>query len=243
MPFVSRRNGVKDSFKVFSFMLLVSLTALANGPMILEPTQIFVPHGFDSNDQSEVLLTGWLPSPCFTQPKVDVDVRGRVINISLKSHAKTRDFCIAMAYPYVVKARLGQLKKGSYRILVNDESPVHLNAAINIAAATSGSMDDFIYAQIEDVIVDEVKQTVTLTGYNPSDCIELDTIHFISNKKDTIAVLPIMKQVKTLCDSKLAPFKYVFDIPKLLPSNNHETFLLHVRSLEGTSVNKLVRSR
>ncbi|MDA0712781.1 MAG: hypothetical protein O2897_02205 [bacterium] len=224
----------------FLLVILSGATALANGPMMVEPTRIFVPNGFDTNDQSEVLLSGWLPTPCFMKPEAEVQVDGRNININLKSHAKSGGVCITMAYPFLVKANLGRLGQGQYRINVNEQSSADPKATIRINPTTSNSIDDFIYAHVDDVHVDPTNDTVVLTGYNPSDCVTLDLIHYTSNESDTIAILPIMKKVQQSCEKKLVPFRYTFGMPRVLPEDAKE-FLLHVRSLEGSSVNKLVR--
>ncbi len=221
---------------VFSLSMILSLMSVAGKPMRIQPNHVFVPNGFDSNDRTEVLLSGWLPSPCYLKPQAKVSVKGEKIEISLKSTLKKNDACVTMAYPFIVSAELGQLEEGQYEIVVNGKASM----PIQINPASSGSVDDFIYAHVDEVLVDSQRKTVTLLGSNPSDCVELDSIKFTSNNQDTIAVLPIMKQVRMSCEKKLVPFMYTVNVPSLVPEAQNEV-LLHVRSLDGSSINKLFK--
>ena len=77
---------------------------------------------------------------------------------------------------------------------------------------------------------------VELKGYNPSDCFQFDRVELVSNKEDVYSVLPIMKKVSDFCPMKMVPFSYEVEIPDDLPRKN---ILLHVRSMDGRSVNHL----
>ena len=62
-------------------------------------------------------------------------------------------------------------------------------------------------------------------------------MEFKSNGENTYSVLPIMKQNSELCPMKLVPFEYEISIPKEL---DKKKVLLHVRSMNGSSINRIV---
>jgi hypothetical protein len=76
-------------------------------------------------------------------------------------------------------------------------------------------------------------------GSNPSDCLEFDRVEFVSNGSDTLAVLPIMKQVRDYCPAKEVPFKYEVEVPRVL---RRDVILLHVRTMNGQAVNFLYKN-
>ena len=76
-------------------------------------------------------------------------------------------------------------------------------------------------------------------GYNPSDCYELDKVTYVSNDKDTYSVLPRLKKVKEFCPVKLKSFTITWKVPRQLDAKN---VLLHVRTLNGNSVNKIIKN-
>jgi hypothetical protein len=199
---------------------------------------IYVPEGFDSNDNSEVVVTGFLPNMCHKSPSADIEVKGNDINIKVTSlyYHESNPFCPEMIVPFTKSVPLGVMDKGNYNILVNGKSPWAKKAKIGIAESTSNSVDEFQYAYVEYVQKEEGSRIVTLRGYNPSDCFVLDKIDYVSNKKDTLSVLPKMKQIREFCPMKMVPFSYDFEVPSELAAKK---ILLHVRTMDGSSVNSI----
>lgn len=209
----------------------------AGNAVKLSVDHVFAPKGFDSNDETAVMALVWVPSPCYSKPEATAKRKGNTVSVTVTSVEKKNEACIQMAYPALVTVGLGQLDEGDYRVVVNGRTASQKEEKLSISKASNFSIDDFTYARVSHVSVDDASMTATLSGVNPSDCLELDRINFISNDKDTVAVLPIMKQVKSDCERKAVPFNYTFDVPRGLPSKD---VLLHVRSLEGSAVNELV---
>src|SRR3989338_7984988 len=73
---------------------------------------VFGPQGFDSNDNSEVVITGWYPNPCYEWSRVVLDKKPEGVNISLKAFVKQGldTVCIDMAVPYMESVKLGALQ-------------------------------------------------------------------------------------------------------------------------------------
>ena len=200
---------------------------------------MFVPTGFDSNDNVEVVVSGFLPNLCHRVPSSKVTVNGNKIDIKMTSlyyHASS-PFCPEMVVPFVKSVPVGLLDKGKYEITVNGKTPWEQNDAIKVAESTSNAIDEFQYAYVEYIEKEEDQSRVAFKGYNPSDCFVLDKIEYVSNGKDTYSVLPIMKQVSSFCPMKMTPFTYEWTVPTDLKA---QKVLLHVRTMDGHSVNTVI---
>ena len=199
---------------------------------------IYVPTGFDSNDQSEVIVTGFLPNLCHQAPNAQVELKNGKVYVRVTSlyYHESNPFCPEMVVPFTEKVNLGVLDKGNYEIVVNSKTAYEKKEILAVSESSSNAIDEFNYAYVSYIDREEGTRTVNLKGYNPSDCFELDKISFVSNGKDTYSVLPKMKQVRGFCPMKMMPFSYNVEVPKDI---NRAKVLLHVRSMNGHSVNSI----
>lgn len=229
--------------------ITVLLTILAAAPAIciagasdsyetsVPVDHIYSPAGFDSNDNAEVVITGILPDLCYKAPKSTVSLKDGKINVAVKALRKNNGmaFCTLIRLPFTEVVNIGVLDKGKYSIAVNEKTASELSGKLSVSEARSNSIDDVIYANVEKVErLDNDKRTVLLKGYSPSDCFELKEIEVRDNGVDTYSVLPKLKQVREFCPKKMIPFTYEFEVPERL---NVEKVLLHVRVMDGRSVN------
>lgn len=219
---------------------LVSVPVMASTPIELKAPvdHIYVPTGFDSNDTAEVIVTGYLPNLCHKSPATDVEIKGNHINIEVTTlyYDGTSPFCPSMIVPFTKSIKLGLLDKGDYKITVNERSPYELESKIKVARSTSQAVDDFQYAYVNYIDKEVGNGEVALKGYNPSDCFELEKIDHVDNGDDTYSILPKMKQVRSFCPMKMVPFSYKWKVPSKL---NKSKVLLHVRTMDGNSVNTI----
>ncbi len=226
-----------------ALMLFGSISAFASTPIeTLVPIEnVYVPQGFDSNDNVEVVVEGFLPNLCHKSPVTEVKVIKDTINITVKAlqYHSSDYFCPQMVVPFVQPVSVGLLNKGLYKILVNGKSIYEKKSNINVSESTSEAVDENVYALTEFVETKPGQNKAIINGLNPSECYVLDSVKTISNGKDTYSVLPIMKKVSEFCPLKLVPFKKEFTIPSDLTS---EKILLHVRSMDGKSVNTIYRN-
>lgn len=220
---------------------LFSLVSFAGTPVetIVPVDDVYSPNGFDSNDNSEIVVAGWLPNLCHKSPMAKSEVKDGKINITITAlkYEESNPFCPEMIVPFVKSVNVGILDKGNYEVIVNGKSPYQKNSKIKISESSSNALDDHIYANVHYVDKSHGTQVVSLNGYNPSDCLVLDKVKFVSNNVNTYSVLPIMKKVRDFCPMKMTPFAYDVEVPKSL---NVEKVLLHVRGMDGTSVNSLL---
>lgn len=222
--------------------LCLSMAASAyEAPIPVE--HIYVPAGFDSNDNTEVVITGTLPNLCYRVPKSTVSVQGGKVSVSMNATLRSNGlaFCTLVKLPYTETVDIGILDKGKYNVAVNEKTPFAANGKLSVAEATSNSIDDVIYANVESVERADInKRTVLLKGYNPSDCFELKEIVVKDNGSDTFSVLPKMRQVREFCPKKMIPFTYEFEVPENLAA---ERVLLHVRVMDGRAVNAFFENK
>lgn len=234
------------NIKLIAALALIPVMSMA-APVTYEADvpvdHVFTPAGFDSNDNAEVVVTGFLPNLCYKAPKSVVSVNDGKISVSVKAIKKVvpMGFCANVIVPYVEYINIGVLDKGKYQIAVNEKSNWEKKSSISIAEASSNSIDDAVYASVDEISFgDEGSRKVLLKGYNPSDCFELKEIVIMDNGVDTYSVLPKMKQVRAFCPKKMIPFSYEFEVPEKLEADK---VLLHVRVMDGRSVNAFFNNK
>lgn len=223
--------------------LLISHAALAAPEVVLAPVKhLYVPEGFDSNDAVEVVVTGEFPSPCYSRNEVKVSVKEELIDIKVtalvsEDGQKGLRACPQMVVPFKEVVTVGNLQGGDYKIQVNKETRYALQDELKVAEATSAAVDEHIYADIQHV-EDKGNNNYTLHGWRYSNCVEVDKVEIVNNKKDTFSVLPIMKQVSDFCPMKGMPVS--FDVKLDMSSMKFKQPLLHVRTMDGKSFNSIL---
>jgi hypothetical protein len=226
---------------MFIFLVgMFSIASMAGTPVaaLVPIDHIYVPKGFDSNDNTEIIVEGYLPNLCHRSPTTSVKkVDGKIfVDVKALKYDSSNPFCPEVLVPFIESVNLGLMDKGFYDIIVNGSSIFRKESKIFIAESSSNAIDNHIYANVDYVEKDEDSRTIKLVGYTPSDCLVLDKIETVTNDKDTMAVLPMLKQVSDFCPMKMTPFKYEMEVPKKL---KREKILLHVRAMDGKSVNTL----
>lgn len=226
------------------FFMVIGDTWARNPVKVDVPVvNVYIPRGFDSNDNVELIVMGNLPNLCHKYPETKVEIKGTSIYLSVQATMKESQnpFCPQMLVPFLNTVSVGQLKAGTYKIYINRERSLEEKGALDVNPAQVNSTDDHIYAQINYVEIDKKfaddgSRIVYLNGYIPSDCLIFDHVEVVSNGYDTYAILPIMKQIRDFCPMKLVPLRVEVKLPSEL---KYEGLLLHVRSMEGQSVNTI----
>lgn len=207
----------------------------------LSVDQVYAPLGFDSNDNVQLVIDGFLPTLCHKSVDVAWTLNEDTISIQvtalLGGPRKGETSCPRQRVPFMESVSLGVLKPGHYKVRVNNgDDPELKTPLISVAQTHSQAIDDHIYANVTRVDRVEDEWKVVLSGYNPSPCYALDQVKIISNDVDTVSILPILKQTSQYCPEKRTPFAYEVEIPTNLPAAD---VLLHVRVMNGKSVNAL----
>ncbi len=211
-----------------------------NGEYVsVDATEVFVPNGFDDNDEVVAVVDGYLPDGCYRLAKPEVDVDHAKMTVRVTPIARWWDIpCIEALIPFNFEVRLGVMPFGDYKVIVNETR--HVSETLAISEATSSGPDEYLYAPIDNVSVAKTQpdgsRNAVLEGRFTNSCLMFDNVKVINDNK-TVVVLPIMKmQDATDCQDGLFPFKKEVLIPQDLDEGRH---LLHVRSLNGLDINTL----
>lgn len=236
---------MKTAFSAFLVLASLSLYAQSEPIVITSPIDhVFVPMGFDNNDNVEVVVTGKFPNPCYIKNSMYVKVREDKIHIEVTALKKDNPdiaMCAPMEVPFRESITIGNLQGGSYDLIINEGTRFEHNEKLEVAVSDSQSVDDHLYPIVEYV---ELGFTGGLSGdafiiaRSPSDCVVFDQVKYISNGKDTISVLPIMKKVTGVCNNR----QKRIEIPIKFKPNafRSKDVLLFVRSIEGKAVNTII---
>ena len=217
--------------------LFLCQVAFAQPQVILAPVKhLYVPNGFDSNDSVEVVVAGQFSNPCTSRNDVNVTVNGDIIDVvvtALVPDSTKKINCPAMVVPYKEVVSIGNLQGGDYTIVVNQK----LKDKLVVEEANSSAIDEHLYAAIDNV-EKMVDGKYMLKGWRYSNCIEFDKVEVVSNHKDTLSVLPIMKQISDFCPMKMMPVAY--EVKLDFREIRMEEALIHVRTMDGKSFNSIV---
>jgi hypothetical protein len=116
---------------------------------------------------------------------------------------------------------------------------------MEIAASTVPSIDDRLYAAVTavyapDVIASGEHLKITIQGLFNSDCVALEDTTAVLNEGDVTVVLPTLKvDANATCKAELRPFTRELDLG-IVTGKHH---LIHVRSMNGRGVNRVVEIR
>lgn len=196
---------------------------------------LFAPVGFDDNDDVVVVVDGYMPDTChrFLGSTATKDpVTGE---ISIRTQAKRFDgMCFDVIVPFTSVVSLGSMPTGNYTVTANAGA---LRAKVEVNKASAPGPDDYLYAAVDAARVQvNGPSHIVLEGRLTSTCLEFDRID-VFHHGNTLEVLPILKlaplQSDTVCMPEEKAFIKTVQMPELKPGR----YLLHVRSLNGQSIN------
>jgi hypothetical protein len=236
-----------DNMKsLVSIMLaLCSLSAVASDPTLPKVVESgfgvgYIPDGFDSNDNVQIVGEGVYRSTCYKPSAVRVTVDEELKQIKVKPTAYYYEgFCLQMLVPFNQVIDLGLLKVGKYSVVQEESSdePARLGS-LRVKAATHSTPDDFLYAPVSQAYLDRsgAKARIKISGEFTNSCMRLvDTA--VRVQPNVLVVQPISElQDRSDCREGKFPFERVQEVDGV-PSGR---YLLHVRSLNGRAINNLV---
>ncbi len=201
---------------------------------------LFVPIGFDDNDETLVVLDGYLADTCYkiTPAVVTKDLEHHQIIVEQQA----REFpgiCFDMTVPFTTVVKVGVLPEGEFTVITNHGQ---MTQRLPVKRAPTTSPDDYLYAPIDSAQVDQNSDGTffaMLNGRFTTTCASIDRV-IITNHEKTIEVMPVMS-IKNQADRSCAPLVFPFHKEITLPEVEPGAHLLHVRSLDGQSVNVVFR--
>ena len=215
--------------------------------VLLEPDYVFIPPGFDDNDQTEVVIYGYLPNTCYRvgPAKAEYDAaRGRVV-IRNEAYFSDSSWCLQMTLPYTQTLTIGILNAGQYGVTVtSSEGKQKAVGTLKIAQSSrpSAGPDDSIYGLVEDIKVEGARsgnptRRMTVRGLLSSSCLELQEVRVLNRVPNLVEVLPIARfKSESQCEPGLVPFETTLEFQ----TQSTGPTLFHVRSLNGQALNRVV---
>lgn len=224
----------------FAALCVASVQALAQ----YEPTQegatfdkVYVPVGFDSNDHVQIVGEGMFENACYrpAPTTVKIDENAKTINLGPVAY-KYNGLCAQVVLPFQRVIDIGVLKIGVWKVTQGTDPKVI--AEIPVKPALALAPDDFLYAPVSQAFLREsAKRTmVFVTGNFSNKCMSIEKME-VNVSNDTIVVQPIATMSAVDCQAAQVPFQKAVRVPKLKAGR----YLLHVRSLNGNSVNQIVQ--
>lgn len=213
------------------------------------PNGVYMPQGFDSNDNVEIFFEGEFSDAChkagFTAH--DIDEEKQHIYITDMGYYFGHDFCASMMVPYQKGVNAGILRTGQWKVFFRHSRGNFVEqGTIPVREAVKVQPDDHLYAPVEQTIFrpahGEKPNRLELVGKFYNTCMRLDYIKLNKNSEsNVIDVLPIAIMDRGGCEE--APQGLHFSRTISLEKLNKGRFLLHTRANNGRSVNEIVTIR
>lgn len=211
-------------------------SAAAERPLLVSvPVRhVFIPNGFDDNDDVQVVLEGAFKDTCYRLAHTEVlkSDDGKDVEI-IQWARKFPGICIPTTVPFKSEVSLGRLASGSYKV-----ESVGVDAKpLTIIRAAANSQDDFIYAPVSSASVGRRNTghyVATLNGTLPNGCFVLEKTEVL-RQETVLVLLPVIKfEDNGDCSSEPKPFELMVDLPANLDAGK---YLVHVRSMSGKATN------
>lgn len=197
---------------------------------------LYVPRGFDSNDNIQVAGEGVFSNSCFkiAPPVVSIDESGKKITLAAQAYQYS-GMCMQMLIPFQQVVDLGIIKTpGVYKILTAAGVQI---GEVDVAAARTSEPDDFFYAPVQRVsFEDGADNTVSLRVEFPTNCLTIGEVR-VDKQQNVVVIQPIAKLVRRFgCAMGYFPVTEVIKLGKV----NQGRYLLHVRSSGSQANNQII---
>lgn len=206
--------------------------------------RIFVPVGFDNNDAAEVIVHGDFTSDCQKVGRTGftLDEKTKTIKVWATSYIYKDSSCHSMKVPFIQVVKLGILNAASYTV-VWDVRP-EVSGSLTIKPRTSEAPDDYLYAPVSNAHIhwnqDKTQQFLSLDGQFPHlfvGCMKMKEVRPTYYDSSVLVVLPIAEIISDDACGDDYQHDFHAEIPISQPMLQES--LVHVRVLEGSSVNVL----
>lgn len=215
--------------------------------------RVFVPsQGYDDNDTVEVVVDGYLPNACYTLEKSTVERNPKDGTFTVKQYAvqqldgfcaetKTDDPRLNTIVPYTDTIVLGKVDAGSYKVNFTPDGVSTKFRGFSVTPAPASSIDTLPYASVTGVKVSDLARagsrlTAEISGTLNNSCYHFNDQVRVEQVDDVLVVLPtITVDMSEPCLMFVRTFNKTVD----LGAYSADRYLLHVRSMNGKSVNRV----
>ncbi len=206
----------------------------------------FVPVGFDDNDRVQIGIEGAFADTCFTisATGTTVNEEAKTITLLQSAYHRTGLLCSQLPIPFHQTVNVGVLTAGTYTL--KDGVSGRTLGELPVVRAVRPGPDDYIYAPVRDASV----QTdgfggakLVLEGSFPNTCFFWRDIQ-VRYYGNVIVALPIVdirrcENDRCICKTEDVPFEKEVTLNVSQPGSH----FLHVRSINGQAINKMVKVR
>lgn len=234
------------------FLANVALSAPAN---ISSPVEkIYVPNGFDSNDNVQVIMSGTFPNSCYKTGKSgsSVDLQSKTVLVWAKSfdYSGAGHICTQALVPFIQEVNVGILPPGKYKVKFAGDPAI--SSTLEVAPHRIESPDDHLYAPVTsamvldaDIKADEsdnyLRKTLTLTGRFPYlfvGCLIMKEVIIDNSASDVLVAMPVAEEIddERCGQAPTHDFKVEVPINEVLSGD----VLLHIRVMNGHSLNQVL---
>ena len=232
---------VHASLAVFA-IAFATAQAKADTPneVYVDFAKVYVPDGFDNNDNVQIVGEGLFSNSCYRHVKttVRVDHDAKTIHLGPVAY-KYPGYCLQVVLPFDRVVDVGILQEGKYTVLREGNNQVIGQVAVH--ATTSKEPDDYMYAPISQAFFQSrgMLNKVYIVGDFPLSCMKMKEIK-TQVQPDVLVVLPIAEIDSSIpCVEGRYHFETSADVGFMKPGR----YLLHVRSMNGKAINNLVDVR
>lgn len=210
-------------------------------------TKIFIPEGFDDNDNVEVILKGEFPNSCYHVGRTGIKVDQAKMLITVWATAYQyagSEECLEVITPFIQEVSAGILKKGDYKVVFQYDNDIA--ADLKVVARTTESPEDYLYAPVVNARLNidaNGKQSLTLEGNYPYmfvGCMRMREVRATLSNSDVLVVQPITEIVNN-DECFTQPSDKAFSVTTGLSQPFMKEGLIHVRVLNGDAINRLVQ--
>jgi hypothetical protein len=225
----------RSSLTAALLLLGTATPGLASDQVSVGAESLYVPYGFDNNDNVVLMLEGSLPDSCHQLAQISVakDEDQKTVTIQVNAWREQRPQCAPGPFPFQSEVELGTMNEGSWKIVVRDTTVEEL---LTVSRASTTGQDDHLYAPVEAVEIvrnDAGTLVARLTGLITADCVAYKETQVLNQGK-VLVLLPIMEVRSTDCNPANILLSENVELPgDQLPGH----YLLHVRSLNGKALN------
>jgi len=199
----------------------------------------YIPTGFDDNDRAQITIEGSFPNTCYKVGPyaTKVDPQTRTVTIQQQAYLY-KGVCLQVMVPFNQTIDLGLMNTGEYKIVDSTKGSALGN--IEIDKATKSEADEFLYAPMTDAYItsdpETSNHTLIINGAFTDRCTVFEDIK-VHYTNDVIIVQPIVKHIAERgCGQQKTRFTKTVELKKDLTG----VYLLHVRSMNGQAINKIV---
>jgi hypothetical protein len=226
-------------YKVIALVCIFVLSAWSqSGPQLKTSTLDtgYIPNGFDSNDQVQFVVEGTYRDTCSkpADTRFTINTSSKTIHVSAFEYRYSGP-CLDVLVPHDEVINLGIIPPGRYQVV---QSGGRSLGNLNVNLAISSSPDEFLYAPISQAYLKNAngRMALTLSGVFTNSCMKIQKI--VSNvQNNVVTVQPIALLLPTATHCVIGRFP--FEETVFLKPVRSGRYLLHVRSLNGKSINNL----